>query len=299
MHMFHSSLYIICEKFRRKIAHMPDKPTRKESRAHARETARQMRIEAQRKEKRNKLIIWLSIASTIIITSGLIALIIFNAPKPAEQQTPNNMLYGGFSLNNPTSPILNPTANQSIERDSNKVYIDIYLDYLCPYCKMFEEAQAETLKNVSTSNDNVVITYYPVPFLGEYSTVTSNAITCVAEYQPETFWEANQALFTIQPEDGSGRALREGQVKNLVDDLFTTLNANEEVAVCVNDMRFKDYLFESAVALSNSPAPFTQNVIVDGTPFVIVNGEVLPPQYIMDPDGMFSYINNIAKTLKN
>jgi protein-disulfide isomerase len=298
MDIFHSSLYKICEKFRRKIIHVTDKPTRKESRAHARETARQMRDEAQRKEKRTKLIIWLSIASTIIITSGLIALIIFNAPKPAEQQTPNNMLYGGFSLNNPTSPILNPTASQSIERDSNKVYIDIYLDYLCPYCKMFEETQAETLKNVSTMNDNVIITYYPVPFLGEYSTATSNAITCVAEYQPETFWEANKALFTIQPEEGSGRASREREIQSLISDLFKTLKVNEEVAICVNDMRFKDYLFESAVALSNNPAPFTQNIIVDGTPFIIVNGEVLPPQYIMDPDGMFSYIDNIAKTFK-
>ena len=277
---------------------MSDAPTRKESRGNARATAKKMLLEAKRKEKIRKLIIWLSISAVMLLLAGLIATIVLSGPKTAEQQTPNNMLYGGFSLNNPTSPILSPTAKQNIERDPNKVYIDIYLDYLCPYCKMFEEAQAETLKNVSTSNDNVVITYYPVPFLGEYSTVTSNAITCVAEYQPETFWKANEALFTIQPEDGSGRGLREGQVKPLVNDLFKTLNVSEEVTSCVNDMRFKDYVFSTAVALSKSPAPFTQNVSVDGTPFIIVNGETLPPQYIMEPDGLFSYIDNLVKTLK-
>lgn len=277
---------------------MTDKPTRKESRIHARETARKMRLEEQKKEKRNKIILWSSIMSIIIITVSVITLIMLNAPKPAEQQTPNNLLYGGFSLTSPTTPILNPAETQT-ERNPNNVYVDIYLDYLCPYCKMFEEAQADTFENVSNMNDNVVITYYPVPFLGNYSAVTSNAITCVAEYQPDIFWNTNKALLDMQPEDRAGRNLREEQTQKLVTDLFATFNVNEEVTTCVKDMRFENYLFEFAVYLSNNPAPFTDNILVDGTPFVIINGEAVPPQYFMEPEIMFSYIDDLAKTLNN
>jgi len=277
---------------------MAEKLTKKEARAHAREHAKQMRLEAQRKEKRTKIIIWSSVSAVILLIAGVVALIIANSPEPAEQQTPNNMLYGGFSVTNPTSPVLNVAENENPVREEGKVYVDIYLDYLCPYCKTFEEAQTETLENLTTVNDNVVITYYPVPFLGEYSTVTSNAVACVAEYQPETFWATNQALFTIQPEDGSGGALREQQAQNMVNDLFETLNMNEEVTACVNDMRFEEYVFGTAVALSQEPAPYTQNVTVDGTPFVIVNGEALPQQYLMEPEQLFTYVDSMAKSVQ-
>jgi predicted transcriptional regulator with HTH domain len=277
---------------------MTGKPTRKEARENARNKAREMRLAAKKKEQKTKILVWGSVAAAIAIIGGLVALIVVNAPKPVEQQIPSNMLYGGFSSQNPTTPILDTAANTSVERSEDKVYIDIYLDYLCPYCKMFEEIQGQVLKDVSNANDNVVVTYYPVSFLSEYSLVLSNAITCVAEYQPEAFWEVNEALFTIQPEDGAGRTLGGSQVKNIVSGLFSGFNFNQEVSSCVKDMRFQDYLAASTLALSSSPAPFTQNVQVSGTPFVLINGEIVSQDYLMDQEAMFFYIDDLAKKLK-
>lgn len=277
---------------------MSTRPTRKEARENAREKAREMRLEAKKKEKRAKLLIWLSTIAGIVLVAGLTTLVIVNAPKPAEQQIPTNMLYGGFSLQNPTTPILNTSNNQDINRSEDKVYVDIYLDYLCPYCKMFEEIQSQALKDVSNANDNVVITYYPISFLGEYSLISSNAATCIAEYQPELFWTVNESLFQMQPEEGSGRALGGNQVKNMIKEQLTGLKINEEVSSCVDDMRFQDYLIGSTTALSSGPAPFTDNIKVSGTPFVLINGQAVSQDYLMNQEAMFFYIDDLAKSLK-
>lgn len=277
---------------------MSEKPTRKEAREIAREKAREMRLANQKKEKRKKLLIWGSTLGSLAIIGGLVALVIAASPKPVEQQIPTNILYGGFSLENPTKPILNTAGNASASRSEDKVYVDIYLDYLCPYCKIFEELQSQVLADVTTANDNMVVTYYPISFLGEYSLVASNAITCVAEYQPEDFWRANESIFTLQPEEGAGRALSGRQVKNLISELFSELNMNQEVASCVEDMRFQDYLVANTTSLANGPAPFTQNVQVSGTPFVLVNGEVLAQEYLLDQEAMFFYLDELSKDIK-
>jgi protein-disulfide isomerase len=94
-----------------------------------------------------------------------------------------------------------------IGRDGAGTVLDVYADYLCPYCGRFETANSADLSGLVTSG-KVLLKLHPMAFLDEqsagthYSTRAANAAVTVADKAPEQFLAFNAALFEHQPAEG-------------------------------------------------------------------------------------------------
>ncbi|WP_433236573.1 thioredoxin domain-containing protein [Streptosporangium sp. CA-135522] len=169
-------------------------------------------------------------------------------------------------------------AGASADKDgivvgSGPVTVDAYIDFLCPYCKMFEQASRPTLHKLV--EDGVIsLVYHPMGFLDglstdRYSSRASASSGCASD--GGKFVAYASALFTNQPPEGgpglSGDDLVEiGALVGLTDPDF---------GACVRNGTYLDwtaYVTDRAIGRG-----------VSGTPTVLVGGTAVPasPQTIV------------------
>ncbi len=77
----------------------------------------------------------------------------------------------------------------------------LFEDPQCPYCRQFEEACGELLLSVRNEG-TLAVEYRMRCFLGPESVRADNALALAAE--EDRFDELRRALFSAQPEEGSG-----------------------------------------------------------------------------------------------
>jgi protein-disulfide isomerase len=143
--------------------------------------------------------------------------------------------------------------------------VDIYLDYLCPYCGMFETTNEDVLDELSDT-ENVVLNYYPISILdrqsqgSRYSTRSANASVTVAEKSPENWLAFHTALFENQPQEG-GTGLSTPQLEKLAQDA----GVPQDVSATFVDEKYslwvKDITEEAMTGR------------VEGTPSVFINDQ--------------------------
>ncbi|MFD1721400.1 DsbA family protein [Amnibacterium endophyticum] len=260
--------------------------SKNERRDAAREKARQERVRQQKREKRNRAVLQVSIGAVIIAIVAVVAVIIVNSVRPPGPG-PANMANGGITLEGPQltavrTPAAAASATPSPEATSSdgKVRIQIFEDFACPYCKQFEDSNGPQVEELVKSGA-AIVQYYPVAILDrlypdKYSTRAANAAAAVANWSPNE-WEAfHTRLYAIQPEEGvatSGPSddqiiavARQVGVKNL-----------DQVSQAVKDSRFDAWVTartaeftEKRGALQGAALPPSWG---GSTPTVLVNGQ--------------------------
>ena len=146
------------------------------------------------------------------------------------------------------------------------VVIDAYEDFLCPFCRMFEERSGATLHRL-VDEELATVVYHPLGFLDRasttaYSTRAAAASGCAADRG--RFLAFHDILYANQPpEGGPGLSDEElialGAQVGLTDDGFVT---------CVTEhahLPWVAYVTERAIARG-----------VSGTPTVMVEGVNIP-----------------------
>jgi protein-disulfide isomerase len=144
------------------------------------------------------------------------------------------------------------------------VTIDIYQDYMCPYCGQFERAQTSDLK-VLTDSGTAKVVFHVMAFLDDsssgtkYSTRAANAFVVVAQKEPDKALAFNSALFANQPSEGS---------TGLSDEELVT----RAKAVGVSDAVTSTFasLSQADFVKSSNDAAFAAGV--QSTPTVKING---------------------------
>lgn len=175
-------------------------------------------------------------------------------------------------MSHPTVPSRVP-ADATPEGDGvvigdGPVRVDAFIDFLCPYCRQFELASAQTLASL-VADRLASLVYHPMNFLDaasttNYSTRAAAASGCAADQG--RFAEYAHALFVAQPPEGgaglSDAELAEvGRAAGLTDPAF---------AACLAEGPYLDwppYVTERAAAAG-----------VTGTPTVLVAGAVVQPE---------------------
>jgi protein-disulfide isomerase len=157
---------------------------------------------------------------------------------------------------------------------SGPVVVDVYLDFMCPHCREFEDEAADTLGRLVTDGKATVV-YHPLAFLDsasstDYSTRSAAAAGCAAD--SGRFVDYVAALYAQQPAEGTAglsqaQLINLGAVAGVNDDAF---------AQCVRDDRYAawvDGVTEQAVRRG-----------ITGTPTVLVDGKPVTadPQAITD-----------------
>lgn len=246
------------------------------NRSSARERAVRLRQQQHRREVRTKWIVRSAVAVTIAAVIAGIAVVIVSAQRPAGSG-PKNMANDGIRIGQglsaaeaparpadaPVTP--NPAATPGVPT------ITIYSDYMCPGCGIFETTNRDQLQRwVDTGA--ATVEYHPLAILdrfslgSKYSSRSTNAAACVANYSPNSFFSFNALLFANQPEENTD-GLSNDTLKGLVRQSGPTDAAAIEQCVDTDEFgRWATLATGRAVAKSQGSVPPIQ-----GTPTIFVN----------------------------
>lgn len=89
-----------------------------------------------------------------------------------------------------------------------RVRLEVFLDYMCPYCGRFEGANGQEVSRL-VDDGTVRLEIHPLSFLdrasagSEYSTRAANAVATVADRVPDRLLAFHQRLFDRQPAEGT------------------------------------------------------------------------------------------------
>ncbi|GIF13861.1 DsbA family protein [Actinoplanes teichomyceticus] len=146
------------------------------------------------------------------------------------------------------------------------VKLEVYLDYMCPYCGRFEQANSGEIDKL-IAGGRTRVELHPLSFLDRmsrgtrYSTRSANAVVTVADRAPEKVTALNAALFAAQPEENT-----EGLSDARIAELAQQAGVPQEVVDVFDDRIFEPWIARSTDAAFESG--------ITGTPTVKINGEV-------------------------
>lgn len=251
---------------------MNEKPTRSEQREIARQKAREIREQQQKKEKRNKLIIQLSVVVVLLGTVGVVVAFIFGSQgsdvaRPDLDEKPANMEFdNGIRLGEGLEPIAS-----GVQEDVPN--IQIWSDYQCPVCQAFDVPNNQQIRSwVDTGV--ATVEFHPISFLDRssvdnYSSRAANFAACTANYSPESFFDVNGILMERQPGEGTGN-LDNDDLLDIAEE--AGVNVDEDFTACVESKAFGDWIQQTTNEVLTNPRP-DSGIQITGTPAVVVNGE--------------------------
>ncbi|WP_062516166.1 DsbA family protein [Demequina gelatinilytica] len=119
--------------------------------------------------------------------------------------------------------------------------VDVYLDFMCPICNVFEQTNAEELDAMREAGE-IQVYYHPISILDryssgtDYSTRSAGAAGVVAHLAPEAYLDFTAAMFANQPEENS-EGLSDAQIEQIAIDA----GVPEEVAASLADDGMKKW----------------------------------------------------------
>ena len=258
-----------------------NRPTKDNRRDAAREKARTLREQQKKKERRNRILWQGGIGVAVIAIVAIIFLVVSSSVTPAGPG-PTNMASDGITIGKDLKAVktaaipVNGTPTPTVrDKKSSVVNIRIYLDYFCPICNEFENANRAQITSWLKSGA-ATIEIHPISFLDrssqgtQYSTRAANAAGCVATYSPDQFWAFTGEMYTNQPaEDTPG--LTNPQIVAKAKAAKVTNLAS--VSSCINSKRFFDWVGDATTRATTGPLPDSNVSTVTGTPTVLVDGQ--------------------------
>jgi protein-disulfide isomerase len=259
----------------------PSRQTRSEQREATREKARAMREASARKERNKSVTIRVSIVAAVLAAVALITFSIIGAAKQSvtDAAGPANLIYNsgikiGTNLEAYTqhqTPA--PAATSGSAATPN---IQIYLDYQCPICEMFEQGNAAQLRQWVKSGV-ATVEFHPISFLdgrgspNTYSSRAANAALCVANYSPNNFFDFSSLLYAHQPAEGTPGPENAELVKRTTE--VGVQNASK-IADCINNKTYGNWLKATTDTVLGSSYKIKGATFgVTGTPTIVVNGK--------------------------
>ena len=219
------------------------------SRAKAKQANRIVREQLAAEQRRRRTTVVSIVAAAVLVLAGLIGFGVYLNQKP-----PSDVAVPAHSTSDHTG----------IQVSSGPVPVDLYLDYLCPICKQFEQSAQSTLDDL-VAKKKITLVYHPIAILNDrsnppgYSVRAGSAAGCASA--AGRFLEYTKALYSKQPEEGSA---------GLSDDELVQLGtgiglSDSGFAQCV---RAETY---SAWMANNTDAAAAKNI--NETPTLLVKGK--------------------------
>jgi protein-disulfide isomerase len=215
-----------------------------------RQAARMVR-ERLAREKRRRRTIWISIGVVAVLAiGGLIGYTIYASQKPTAFNTPARA----------------NTAGDGIVSGNGRVPVEIYQDYLCPFCKQFHDS-AEAQLNQLAAQGQITLTIHPIAILDDrttnhYSSRAAAAVGCASD--SDKFLPYNDALYANQPAEGTA-----GPTDDELIATGTSIGLGDRFTTCVKDGRYTTWPDHTTDLASQRG--------VTGTPTVFVNGVKVDP----------------------
>jgi len=276
------------------------RPTKSQRRDDARAKALALRQEQERKAKRTRLIAIGGLVAAVAVLGVVIFAIVRQGQANAEAYgdvvfaggTENTLLPTFDDIETPDAaddaggiPISAAGVGTAGEDD---VVVEVYFDFMCPWCGKFDDANAAELDALA-ADEGVTVVYKNIAFLDGnsqgtfYSTRSANAAATVAAEDPEHYTAFVTALYVNQPTEGAAGlkdariaeiALEVGVPQAVVDTFTETVDGTYEVATSEDETETREGSWRRY-------APFvavtTQQAATDlgglSTPTVLIDGE--------------------------
>lgn len=266
-----------------------NRPTKNEKRQEAREKARAMRDQQNKRAKRNKVLAQIGWAVGVLGVISVVTVLIISSLRPPGPG-PANMQSDGIKIGAGVQGIQTPALLPDelpipSELNADGVpAISIFLDYSCPACAQFEAAYAPILRTW-LENGTATVEYHPLSFRDaqtagtRYATRAANAAACVADQDPDAFFDFNTLMFENQPVAPERYELTDQQMVDIA--AASGVQNLESLSTCIDDETFSNWVGQAtARAMSTGPVPVKNSEIplVTGTPSVLVNGKQFQPQ---------------------
>jgi protein-disulfide isomerase len=286
--------------------------SKKARRDQAREHAREMREIARKRKARNRWILMGGGAVVLIAAAVSIVLVVTSINNAAIEEAkpkpgPANMISDGIILTGnpagsgeivavPTAAIPAggvPTPTNPADYPNQQVHIVTYIDYFCPFCQAFEQTNAEQL-STWVSAGAATLEIHPIAILDgssmgtRYATRAANAMACVANFQPDIFFQVTSAMYAAQPAEAT-----EGLTNDQIMATITSAGVTEpKIATCVENETFRKWVKE-ATDRTGQPLPNSDVPQLGGTPTVIVDG-ILYTGAVDDATAFATFVTSIA-----
>jgi protein-disulfide isomerase len=293
------------------VSNSGQRPTRNEKREAAREHARIAREKLQKQQRRRKFVIQGGVAIVILAIVAVVAVVVVsnNHATVAAAETkagPKNMLSDGILFNGSGGTVaavrtaaIKPKG-KPVATDESKLTgtanIVEYIDLQCPFCNEFESTnQTQITKWVAAGKATVEI--HPIAILdsesegARYSSRATNAVACVANFDPDDFLAVTKALYANQPKENSSGLPN----SKLLSILAGAGAGSSKIAACVNGESFKSWVTASTARLQAAGGPFAGQSLT--TPTVFVNGQQWNPTAataLTDPSQFASFVDSVV-----
>ncbi len=211
--------------------------SKSQRRDEAREKARALRIEQERKAKRNKIIAGTTIGVLVVALVGAVVFTFMN--KADTQAQYRDVAFAGSASGEVQAPAISdvklpktadqetggvPVSDEGVGvTGDDDVVVSVFFDFMCPYCGLFDQANAADLTTLA-AEDGVTVLYRPVSFLDHmsrdthYSTRAMNALGVVADEDPEHVQAFITALYANQPKENT-KGLSDDEIAKIATDL--------------------------------------------------------------------------------
>lgn len=211
---------------------------------------------ATAERKVNWFAIWVSVAVVVVlvVVAGLVVWMNNSASDPGTVPEASNV----------------DTETGAIVFGDGPDTVETYVDFMCPYCNQFEQAEGETIKELIAGGD-ITLELHPVAILDrlssgtEYSSRAAGAMYSVAVADPDNAYAFLEAMYANQPAEQS-TGLTDEQIVEIARDAGVDVTAELEESIVSHE-----YLdFAQAQELPDGST---------GTPTLVVNGEVVQVTY--------------------
>jgi protein-disulfide isomerase len=214
-------------------------------------TQRELLRQAREKEEREKKVRRTITFSTLgVVVIGIVVLLIWVVVPALSKKASASGSYG-----------------LTIGAEAAPVTVDIYQDFMCPYCGQFDRAQSADLKSLVDAG-TVKVVFHVMNFLdsssngAKYSTRAADAFVTVAKQQPSAALAFNTALYANQPTEGSS-----GLADAEIADRARAAGVSDSVIATFANQPNADFVVKSNQAAFDEGIQSTPTVKINGTVF--------------------------------
>ena len=150
------------------------------------------------------------------------------------------------------------------------VKVEVFEDFLCPFCRQFEAASHNDLRQAAADGKAYVV-YRPIAFLNEYSTRSLNAFGVVLDTSGGTVaLKFHDLLYENQPDEGGAMPDNDW----LIDKAVEAGAKEDAIRPGIEKLAFKQWMINGNDDASRRG--------VNSTPTVFVNGDQVTGSSIDD-----------------
>ena len=265
---------------------MPDeRQTKNDRREAAREQARLAREKQKRQERVRR---WLIPSSVTVVVLAIVAIVIVvvstSGPAPQTAAGPKNMISDGIlftGVDGTITPTKTPaikakgTPTPTVQKNDGLAHIVTYVDFSCPVCQAFEEANAAQIASL-VQGGQATLEVHPVAILdrsslgARYSSRANDAGACVANFAPDSFLDVMSEFYAKQPAENT-TGLTNNQIISLVHSAGLR---NSDVDACIKGESFKSWMAAATQRATSDSSLINPSSGGFGTPTVLVNGQM-------------------------